>query len=214
MDQVEIDKWFDSVKRELETAYVARDELWQQSGFLGSEERWIRLRRPIAECIDKSGTFLDIGCANGYLIECVTKWCAEMGIGVDPWGLDISEKLVDLARRRLPQLVDRLFVGNAWTWIPPRRFDFVRTELDIVPEGLRQAFVKRLLTDFVQPDGRLLVAEYRSRNDPVGTLWVNEYISAWGLVADSYRSGFDIDGREKTRVSIILSDTNSVTLNL
>lgn len=38
-------------------------------------------------------------------------------------------KLVELARGRLPQWADRIFLGEALSWDPPRRFDFVRTEL-------------------------------------------------------------------------------------
>ena len=53
--------------------------------------------------------------------------------GVEPYGLEISPELAELARRRLPQWADRIWVGNAPTWTPPRRFDVVRTGLDYVP---------------------------------------------------------------------------------
>jgi len=45
------------------------------------------------------------------------------------FGLDISEKLAELARQRLPHWRNRIFVGNALFWEPPARFDLVRTEL-------------------------------------------------------------------------------------
>ncbi|MFI5243273.1 MAG: class I SAM-dependent methyltransferase, partial [Gemmatimonadales bacterium] len=75
-----------------------------------------------ADAVDRDGAFLDVGCASGYLLETLVAWCRERGIAIDPYGLDISPELADIARRRLPQWAERVFVGNALTWIPPRRF--------------------------------------------------------------------------------------------
>jgi SAM-dependent methyltransferase len=119
--------WFENVQRTLETAYLSNEEPWRQSGMSGPEERWVSLRKPVADCIDRSGSLLDIGCANGYLLECCLKWTAERGISVDPYGVDLSPRLIELARQRLPRFADHFYVGNAFEWIPPRRFDFVRT---------------------------------------------------------------------------------------
>ncbi|MGZ4164665.1 MAG: class I SAM-dependent methyltransferase, partial [Tumebacillaceae bacterium] len=101
--QQETAQYFTEMKNVLEPLYLAGETPWNQSGFAGSEERWIRLRKPIADCIERSGRFLDIGCANGYLMECVTRWTAERGLHVEAHGLDISEDFVELAKRRLPQ---------------------------------------------------------------------------------------------------------------
>lgn len=144
----------------LEAAYISNEEPWRQSGMSGPEERWVMLRKPIADCIDRSGTFLDIGCANGYLIEWCLKWTAERGIEIDPYGLDLSPKLVEMAQKRLPQYTDHLFVANGFYWAPPRKFDFVRTELIYVPSEYEREFVERLVEQFVALGGRLLVASY------------------------------------------------------
>ncbi|MEE8413571.1 MAG: class I SAM-dependent methyltransferase, partial [Dehalococcoidales bacterium] len=133
MKSEELNSWFENIREVLETAYLAAEEPWKQSGMSGPENRWVSLRKPVADCIDKPGSFLDIGCANGYLLECCTRWTAERGIKIDPYGLDISPKLIELARRRLPQFASHFFTGNAFRWLPPRRFDFVRTELIYVP---------------------------------------------------------------------------------
>lgn len=85
MSSVELQQWFDNVRNVLETAYVLHVEPWRQSGFSGPEDRWVSLRRPVADCIDHDGSFLDIGCANGYLIECCLKWTAERGVQIDPY---------------------------------------------------------------------------------------------------------------------------------
>jgi hypothetical protein len=68
-----------------------------------------------------------------------------------------------------------MFVGNAFTWEPPRRFDFVRTELVYVPVSRRADHVRRLLAAVVAPRGRLIVCGYGSprsglRPDPVGAI--------------------------------------------
>ena len=100
MDNYQLNEWFSSLKQELESAYIQHDEPWKQSGFSGPEDRWLALRKPIADCIDKPGSFLDIGCANGYLLECIMKWTGERGISITPYGLDLSEKLVELAKNK------------------------------------------------------------------------------------------------------------------
>jgi len=73
-------------------------------------------------------------------MESVVAWAAEDGNHIEPYGLDISEKLAGLARRRLPKWPDRIFVGNALTWQPPTRFDFVRTEMVYVPHARRREY--------------------------------------------------------------------------
>src|SRR5512135_2563515 len=102
MNSEELAQWFDKVRNTLETAYLAHDEPWRQSGMSGPQARWDSLRRNVADCIDRSGSFLDIGCANGYLLECCLRWTEERGLGLEPFGLDLSEKLIELAKRRLP----------------------------------------------------------------------------------------------------------------
>jgi SAM-dependent methyltransferase len=126
----------------------------------GPENRWVSLRKPVADCIDRSGSFLDIGCANGYLLECCIKWTAERGIEIEPFGLDISEKLIELAKKRLPRYAQNLFTGNAFRWVPPRRFDFVRTELVYVPGECETAYIEFILKNHLYRGGRLLIANY------------------------------------------------------
>ena len=60
-------------------------------------------------------------------MESVAAWCAERGLAIEPYGVDISPALAELARRRLPQWADRIWVGNAVNWRPPgaMRFDYV-----------------------------------------------------------------------------------------
>ena len=66
---------------------------------------------------------------------------------------------------RLPHWADRIWTGNAMTWVPPRRFDVVRTGLDYVPPRRRAEFVARLLDEVVSPGGRLVVGVFNEEKD-------------------------------------------------
>ena len=103
---------------------------------------------------------------------------------IEPFGLDLSPAVADLARRRLPHWADRIFVGNALTWQPPRRFDFVRTELVYVPAQRQPAFIRRLLDDVVAPEGRLIVCGYGSPRSNVPTHPVRELVRTYGFAPE------------------------------
>lgn len=195
--------WFGEIQDQLELAYIAARTPWQQSGKSGSYENWVRLRIPIAECIETSGTFLDIGCANGFLLECLMEWAARKGLAITPYGLDFAPQLVRLAKDRLPDYAENIYLGNAWDWTTPRRFDYVRTEIIYVPVNLRRRFIERLLRDVVAPGGKLLIAQYRSRNDDLSDGWIDGYLAVNGFVVESYATGYDGDGRKLTRVAVL-----------
>ena len=202
MDAHSLDAWFDDLRGVLESAYLKCDTPWGQSGFSGPMDRWTRLRRPIADLVDRSGSFLDLGCANGFLLECLLDWTSERGLTVAPYGLDVSERLVALARERLPAHRDHLNVGNAWDWEPPCAFDFARFELCYAPTECRREFVERVLRRFLNPGGAALVAAYRSsRRAPSSEVWVDEELTALGFRVSGRASGFDAEGRELTRTA-------------
>jgi hypothetical protein len=176
--EIDDDRWFASMAAIFEAAYLAGDNPRAQSGFGGDEPRWHAARRPIAEAIDKGGTLLDIGCASGYLLESIVRWAPHR---IEPYGLELAPPLAELARRRLPQWADRIFIGNALTWRPPLRFDFVRTELVYVPAERRRALVRHLLDDVVAPDGRLILCGYGSPRSAVLPDPVHAIVLSYGL---------------------------------
>lgn len=197
------DGWYHRNQELLEAAYLAAGSPQQQSGLGGDAAHWERRRRVVAEAIDRDGSFLDVGCTNGLLMETVSAWAAERGLRVEPYGLDISPGLAAFARARLPRWADRVFVGNAVTWDAPRRFDFVRTELVYAPAPLRPDLVARLLGRAVAPGGRLIVCAYRPRGvrdaDPVGDL-----LRRWGFVVGGEATATDLaDGGAATCVAWI-----------
>ena len=81
---------------------------------------------------------------------------------------------------RLPQWADRLFVGDALAWEPPRRFDFVRTELMYAPQERRRELVGQLLARVVAPGGRLIVCGYGSPRSGIPTDPVRGILRGWG----------------------------------
>ena len=150
-------KWYRGIAAEITPAYLSADNPRTQSGFAGDEAHWIQARGLIADAIDRAGTFLDVGCANGYLMECLEGWTEQKGYRIEPYGLDISPELIEVARQRLPQWASRLFIGNAIDWEPNRRFDFVRTSLEYVPRSRQSELIRRLLERMVAPRGRLII---------------------------------------------------------
>ena len=202
MDEIELQKWFSSLKNELEEAYLQHDEPWKQSGFAGPEERWIKCRKPIADCVEVSGSFLDIGSANGYLLECILKWTSERGLNIVPYGLDLSERLIELAKERLPQHRENFYTGNAWLWNNTVKFDYVRTEIVYVPEYLQRQYLERTIDRYLVEGGKLLVTEYRSSKDAVSKPWINGMLTDWGFNIAKQVSGY-FDNREMTRVLVV-----------
>lgn len=155
----EIDQagWHARMAELIVPAYLRGGNPRAQSGYGGDDEDWRQARSLVAEAIPRSGTFLDVGCASGLLMESVTAWCAERGLAIEPYGVDIAPELAQLARTRLPRWAGRIFEGNAAIWEPPRRFDFVRAGFEYVPRPRRGAFLAHLLGHAVETGGRLLI---------------------------------------------------------
>jgi SAM-dependent methyltransferase len=170
----------------METSYLRDGTPRGGSGFGGTAAAWRAYRGHLCQAIDRDGSFLDVGCANGHLLESMVAWCAEQGIGLEPYGVDLSAGLVAEARRRLPRWAGRIWVGNGLDWTAPggRRFDYVHTLLDLVPEARLGQLVRRQLDHLVAPGGRLLVSSYVPVSD-----------RSRHAEAILRRLGFPVDGR-------------------
>lgn len=152
----------------LEASYLEYDDPIRQSGFGSGAERWRIEREPILEAIYSSGDILDVGCANGYLLDCLVKWAKDRGFKLTPYGVDIGAKLIALAQKRMPEYAENFYVGNAWDWKPPRQFTFVYALYDCVPLQYLAEYIVKLLDQAVEPGGRLIIGAYgsKSRNMP------------------------------------------------
>lgn len=156
--------FYERVRVLLEDSYVAADErgdVFGGSGSSGDMAAWEAKRRVIASAFDRNGTWLDIGCANGLLMETLAAWVAANGYQVEPYGLDLSERIAQRARIRLPHWAARIWSGNVMRFEPPIRFDYATALADSVPVERRSELVKRLAHSYLKPGGRVIISCYR-----------------------------------------------------
>ncbi len=113
---------FPNVKSLLEGSHVSGGNIEELL------EYWVKNRKPICGAIEKPGTLLDIGCANGFLLACLQLWSEHQ---ITPYGVDIDAASLETARALLPEyashfaqlslerLSDRVELGL------PESFDYV-----------------------------------------------------------------------------------------
>ena len=162
----EDDEYYKRTLELLEEPYLeadARGDVAGGSGSGGGLERWERKRRVLVGAFDHDGSWLDVGCANGLLMETLTTWASEKGLRVEPYGLELSPRIAEAARLRLPHCADRIWTGNVMTWEPQMRFDYVTVITDSVPQTARRNLVERLIATFLSPTGRLIFSIYVPR---------------------------------------------------
>lgn len=161
----EIDRsgWHARMEEVIGDAYLAAADPRAQSGKSGDEADWRWSRELILDALPAGGSILDVGCANGHLIESLQRWAAERGVSVEVHGLELSPRLAGLARARLPAHAGRIHVGNVLEWTSELRFDLVHTGLDYVPAPQRRALLLRVLHELVRPGGKLVLRAERVR---------------------------------------------------
>lgn len=187
---------------DLEAAYLSAPDRPGGSGYAGGMRRWEQARRVILAAVDRSGDFLDVGCANGLLMESLASWSVEHGTPLQLHGLEVSQALAQRARASLPYAADRIYVGDVMTWIPPRRLDFVRTELVYAPPSARSTLVLRCLQHLVTEGGRLIVCSYRSAEER-DAIDLVDTLTGWGHRVGGTAEALDDDGTVMTKVAWI-----------
>jgi hypothetical protein len=201
--ELDQDAWHEAVLGLVEPAYLAAGTEEMGSGHHGTAEDWRETRGLVMAAIEGDGSFLDVGAANGLLMASVHQWALARGLSVEPYGVEISASLAQLARDRYPHWADRIWVANAATWVPPRRFDVVRAGLEYVPEDRRSAFVTHLLEHVVAPGGRLVIGK---SNERTGDPSYADQLRGWGFpIAGEVRVPHEQPGLERTVVWVVRS---------
>jgi hypothetical protein len=137
----------------------------------------------------------------------MVRWCAARDHHIEPYGLDLSAGLADLARSRLPQWRDRIHTGNVMTWETAHPFTYVRTSTEYVPEWRQADQVERALEDLVEPGGRLILCSYGSSRRPwLRAFPVAELLSWMGLVVAGQAEARDPNGVVVSRIAWVDRD--------
>jgi SAM-dependent methyltransferase len=202
-EDTEISEWFDSMRRDFKRWYLDSDNPWRQSGWGSTPERWRLAREVILSAVERSGTFLDIGCANGLLLECLIAWARERGIEIEPHGIDLVPDLIDLARKRLPAYASNFAAANAFTWRPKCRYDYVHLLLECAPPSWHREFLQRILESAIARGGRLIVSNYGSRSKNEAPIDVAGYLSGFGFAVAGSAAASERDGFVLTRTAWI-----------
>src|SRR4051794_17105561 len=96
-DVSSFDRWDQRTAELLEEAYLAGGAGPRGSGSNdGSEADWRAKRQHLAIPMDTSGTWLDVGCANGHLLATLPAWASERGAVIEPHGLELIPRVADL----------------------------------------------------------------------------------------------------------------------
>lgn len=180
---------FTDMLDQLAQSYLAETDPIRASGFGGGAERWRAEREPILDGVTTDGDMLDVGCANGYLLECLVRWGRERGLRLTPHGVDRSAPLVERARARLPKFAGNMHVGDAWSWMPPQRYKYVYVLYDCVPLEYLDEFIRRLFDCAVADGGRLIVGAYGSRSRFEAPFNVSSFLSSHGWRVSGHSSG-------------------------
>ena len=152
-----------------EAAYLAEESPRGQSGFGGDEARWEAGGDPIADAIDRDGAFLDIGCANGHLLERLVRWSR----------IESSRSGSTRARgrgagaRAAAAVADRIFTATHSPGRAPRASTSSARSSSTSRRSGAGATCSGFSTSSSQPGGRLIVCGYGSPRsglaaDPVG----------------------------------------------
>jgi SAM-dependent methyltransferase len=135
---------------------------------------WRTSRQFIADLINKPGTIIDIGCANGFLLRSLQEWS---DFELIPYGIDISELHIRQAKKLFFQTYDQAghdLSGNfacasieEAAWLGghrlPAQYDFVYCTI----AHTRTAYEEAL--KLVRPGGRLICGFYGRNEYAVGS---------------------------------------------
>jgi SAM-dependent methyltransferase len=133
---------------------------WSHESF----ENFTAARKFIADTIPKSGTILDIGCANGFFLRCLQEWAPSHKL--TPYGVDINANSISESRKIYPELSNNFAVQNFRDYLKegppkglPKTYDYIY--FSILKLNDKPEIINHLLSQ-VNPGGRLILGFYGS----------------------------------------------------
>ena len=150
--------------RELFNSIAGRYDLVNRLTTLGLDKRWRRKACEIALAyMDvKKPRVLDVACGTGDMIRCMKKRLERRGISAKFYGLDCSERMLEIARKKVP--FAELKVGNAEDIpFPEGSFDLVSVAFGLRNFSEREKTISEIHRVLKQ-GGILLLLEF-SRNE-------------------------------------------------
>ena len=128
---------------------------------------WEDHRKFISQAINKSGTILDVGCANGFLLKCLQKWSIYK---LTPYGIDYNKECIEQAKDLFPLYSDNFMFAlmpNLKEFFKqdfPVKFDFVYWNIWDPWNFEDQKEIESLHLSFemVSNGGRLILGFYES----------------------------------------------------
>lgn len=109
----------------------SRQKVWP-----GWEEMWLTHSAALATHLPNSGNqkpnlkVLDLGCGNGRLLDFLLNKAREQGVDLDYLGIDISQKLIDIARQSFQKKGDNVNHKIRFLCLDLTDLDAVKTTLE------------------------------------------------------------------------------------
>ncbi|CAF1296529.1 unnamed protein product [Rotaria magnacalcarata] len=142
----------------------------------GSFQFWESTRRFITDSINQSGTLLDIGCANGFLLASLCYWLEQKSLSVIPYGIECDPSVLQ-CRRLFPnqyelghfiQIDLETFLSAPTHEAPafPERFDFIYWNVWVENYDLEAEIEQNILCklyQMVSSKGKLLLGLYGTK---------------------------------------------------
>lgn len=149
------------------------DKLVEQCSSGGGYEYWVKARHFVAKAIYKDGSFLDIGCSNGFLLKCLQHWTLYT---LEPYGIENREEAVSLAKELFSDIPEHIALldGNRLSGLKqvhlPDAYDYVfrnHWKLETTENEMKEILSD--LFNHTKEDGRIIVGLYWPNSREKGT---------------------------------------------
>jgi SAM-dependent methyltransferase len=144
---------------------ISKDVLEGSKVYDANFEEWERGRKFIADQIDKAGSILDIGSANGFLLICLETWS---GKKLDMYGIDTNGELIIQGKRLFPELEKNLKIAGleSFRWLEefdlPSQYDFIFWNVwdNFIFDEYKLKTLKELIDLRLKENGKLILGFY------------------------------------------------------